>query len=162
MNQQVKDYSPLFYHIFVDNSCMQRLKPDVDIILDILQSVNNARPDSTFIKSLLQQYQERGGLSKKQLEGLHAKALKVPDIAPGKMATLEAIILKKHERFKSALPEIKPLYSKDENTGRLIESILAKFPQHKRVIYLKAKFDNNVPLSPAELTELGRFGRLVN
>ena len=78
------------------------------------------------------------------------------------MATLEAIILKKHERFKSALPEIKPLYSKDENTGRLIESILAKFPQHKRVIYLKAKFDNNVPLSPAELTELGRFGRLVN
>jgi hypothetical protein len=52
-------------HLF----CMQRLKPDVDIVLDILKAVLEAQPLSSFTQSLLHQYVERGGLSKKQLEG---------------------------------------------------------------------------------------------
>ena len=63
---------------------MQRLKPDVDIVLDILKAVLEAQPLSSFTQSLLFQYQERGGLSKKQLEGLYSKATKVKTIPPDK------------------------------------------------------------------------------
>ena len=54
---------------------MIRLNPDVDIVLDILEAVVEAQPLSSFAKSIHHQYIERGGLSKKQLEGLY-KALK--------------------------------------------------------------------------------------
>src|SRR5688572_8635043 len=108
---------------------MRRIRPDVDIVLDILKAVTAAQPLSTFAQSLLQQYQERGGLSKKQLEGLYGKALKVRDIPENKLATLEAIILKKPARHRSELPAATPLYTKDEETGKMIETILAKYPQ---------------------------------
>jgi hypothetical protein len=73
---------------------MQRKKPGVDIILDVLNETLAVNTTSTFVTSLLYQYQERGGLSKKQLEGLYHKASKVVTNAPGKLATLQAIILK--------------------------------------------------------------------
>ena len=106
---------------------MQRLRPDVDIVLDILQAVLAAQPLSSFTQSLLHQYQERGGLSRKQLQGLYSKASKINTIPPNKLATLEAIILKKPQKHKSALPPTKELYQKDEATGELIHSILSKF-----------------------------------
>jgi DNA repair protein RadC len=140
---------------------MQRLKPDVDIVLDILKAVAEAQPLSSFAQSILHQYQERGGLSKKQLEGLYNKASKVKTILPGKLATLEAIILKKPNRYKSALPAAEPLYKKDEAAGQLIESILAKYPQHKRVLFLKSKHENNEVLTAADLAELQKFGKLL-
>ena len=59
---------------------MKRKKLDVDIVLDILKETLAANPTSSFTASLLHQYQERGGLSKKQLEGLHHKASKVNTI----------------------------------------------------------------------------------
>jgi hypothetical protein len=34
-------------------------------------------------------------------------------------------------RFKSEMPEAKPLYEKDKTAGELIDAILAKYPQHK-------------------------------
>lgn len=55
---------------------MNRIKPDVDVIMDVLKAVVEAQPGSTFAQSLLNQYQERGGLSKKQLQGLLNKAEK--------------------------------------------------------------------------------------
>ena len=79
---------------------MQRLKPGVDIVLDVLKAVAEAQPHSEFAQSILRQYQERGGLSKKQLEGLYGKAQKIKSIPPGKLATLEAIILKKHTKSR--------------------------------------------------------------
>lgn len=141
---------------------MQRLKPDVDIVLDILKAVLEAQPLSSFTQSLLHQYQERGGLSKKQLEGLYSKATKVKTIAPGKLATLEAIILRKHTKHKSELPAATPLYVKDEETGKTIKTILEKYPQHKRVLFLKSKYDNNELLTVAETTELQKFCKLLN
>ena len=93
---------------------MQRLKPDVDIVLDILNIVAEKQPDNQFSQSILKQYQERGGLSKKQLEGLYGKAKRIPEIPQNKLATLEAIILRKHEKQKSELPANAPLYQKDE------------------------------------------------
>ena len=136
---------------------MQRLKPDVDIVLDILKAVLTAQPLSSFTASLLKQYEERGGLSKKQLEGLYSKAQKINTIPVGKLATLEAIILRKHSKHKSELPETTPLYEKDEETGKIIDAILAKYPEHKRVLFLKSKYDNNEILQPAEKLDLQKF-----
>lgn len=140
---------------------MQRLRPDVDVVLDILKAVLEAQPLSSFTQSLLHQYQERGGLSRKQLQGLYDKATKVRTIPPNKLATLEAIILKKPQKHKSALPPTKELYKKDETTGELINLILAKYPQHKRVLFFRSKYENNEPLSATDMAELQKFGKLL-
>ncbi|MFT3749421.1 MAG: hypothetical protein QM768_13930 [Agriterribacter sp.] len=140
---------------------LQRKKPDVDIISDILKAVLNARPDSTFVKSLSFQYEERGSLSKKQLEGLFHKASKVDTIPEHKLTTLEAIIKKKPTKFKSAPPKPTPLYTKDEAAGKMINAILAKYPQHKMVLFLKAKYDNNETFNASEIADLQRFSKLL-
>jgi hypothetical protein len=136
---------------------IQRKKPDVDIINDVLLAAREAYPKSEFVQSLYQQYHERGGLSKKQLQGLYFKAEKIPNLPPNKLATLEAEILKKPTRYKSALPINTPLYTKNEEAGNLINEILAKCPQHKRVLFFKTKYDNNETLSATEITELKKF-----
>jgi len=107
------------------------------------------------------QYEERGGLSKKQLEGLFKKAQKINGLPAGKLATLEAEILHRPTRYKSKLPDNKPLYSKEEKTGEMIDAILAKYPQHKRVLFFKAKYDNDEPLSPADMLELEKFAKIL-
>jgi hypothetical protein len=140
---------------------MLRKKPDVDIINDVLQLTLAAYPDSTFIQSLSHQYMERGGLSKKQLEGLYKKASNVKSIPAGKLATIEAVILKRPNRYKSTLPANSPLYIKDQRPGELINAILEKYPQHKRVLFLKTKYDNNETLSLIEIGELERFIKLL-
>ena len=140
---------------------MNRIRPDVDVVLDLLKAVLAAQPQSAFVQSLLQQYQERGGLSKKQLQGLHDKAARVGTIPPNKLATLEAILLKKPNRYKSSLPATAPLYTKDEEAGQLLDAILSKYPQHKRALFLKSKYDNNEVLTGAEIDELKRFNKLL-
>ena len=140
---------------------MHRKKIDVDIVKDILTAASEAYPESTFIQSLAHQYEERGGLSKKQLEGLFKKAQKIKGLPAGKLATLEAEILHRPTRYRSKLPENKPLYSKEEKTGEMIEAILAKYPHHKRVLYFKSKYDLDEPLSAAEILELERFAKLL-
>lgn len=140
---------------------MFRKKPDVDVIKDVLQAALVAYPASVFIQSLSRQYEERGGLSKKQLQGLFQKASKVKSIPTNKLATLEAEILKRPNRYKSELPPPEPLYTKDETAGKMIEGILSKYPQHKRVLFFKIKYDNNEPLSVTDLTELEKFHKLL-
>ena len=116
-----------------------------------------AFPVSTFVISIYQQYQRRGWLSKKQLQGLYDKASKIHGVLPGRLAALESIIKKMPTRQKSELPENAPMFVKDEEAGKLIDEILARYPQHKRVLFLKAKYDNNEILSPADLSELKKF-----
>lgn len=140
---------------------MQRKKPDVDVIKDVLGAALAAYPESTFIQSLTRQYEERGGLSKKQLEGLYQKASKVKTMPVSKLATLEAEILKRPTRYKSAAPPNEPLYTKDEAIGKKIDAILTKYPQHKRVLFFKTKYENNEILSSADNTELERFYKLL-
>lgn len=140
---------------------MERKKPDVDVVLNVLKETLAANPTSTFTASLLQQYQERGGLSKKQLEGLYHKASKVNTITEGKLATLQAIILKKPTRYKSPLPQPTPAFTKDEAIGKLITAILEKYPQHKRVLFFKANYDSNKPFAVTETEELKRFYKLL-
>ena len=141
---------------------MENKKPTVDIINEVLEACILAYPVSSFIISLYKQYISRGWLTKKQLQGLHDKAERINDLAPGKLAALEAIINKMPTRYKSEAPtESKPLYQKDEVTGQLIEAILKKYPQHKRVLFLQSKYQNNEPLTNAELTDLKNFSRLL-
>jgi hypothetical protein len=140
---------------------MFRKKIDVDVVKDILEAARAAFPNSVFIQSLSQQYEERGGLSKKQLEGLFQKAQNIRDLPVGKLATLEALILKRPSRFKSAPPAPKPLYSKDERVGEMINAILAKYPQHKRVLFFQSKYTNNESLTATEIAELEKFQKLL-
>ena len=136
---------------------MQPSKPRLDIINEILEECILAYPVSSFVISLYKQYLQRGSLSKKQLQGLYGKASTIPHIPPGKLATIEAIIKKMPTRYKSEKPAAKPLFEKDENTGVWITEILQKFPQHKRVLFLKTKYDNNEILSASDLADLKRF-----
>ena len=77
------------------------------------------------------------------------------------MATLEAVILKKPTRYKSPMPVPAPVFTKDEKTGELMNGILAKYPQHKMVLFLKTKYDNNETLSAAETAEVERFYKIL-
>jgi predicted ribonuclease toxin of YeeF-YezG toxin-antitoxin module len=120
-----------------------------------------AKPESVFIKSLYDQYCNRGGLSKKQLEGLYAKALKIDSIPPGKLATLEAIIKKKPTRYKSEAPAQVAALQKNETVGQTIDAILSKYPMHKRLLFLQSKYKNNDPISAAEISEIEKFKLLL-
>ena len=136
-------------------------KDSIDVIDKILDACYKHNPDALFIMSLMHQYEERGSLSKKQLQGLYLKAQKVKDIPPNWLATLDAIITKMPNRFKSETVAPAPLYQREEETGKTIASILQKYPQHKRVLYLQAKYNNNEPLTAAETTELEKFKKLL-
>ena len=141
---------------------IHRKKPDLDIVKELLQAVLEANPSSTFAQSLSYQYEERGGLSKKQLEGLYKKAANIKTIPVNRLATLEAMLLKRPNRYKSEAPPPKPFYEeKDSRHGEMIDAILAKYPQHKRVLFLKSKYDNNEQLSQADITELERFNKVL-
>ncbi len=140
---------------------MHQPKDRLDIINEVLEECIQAYPLSSFIISLYKQYLQRGSLSKKQLQGLYGKASKIEHLPPGKLATIEAIIKRMPTRYKSGLPEPKPLFEKEEVTGHMINEILAKFPNHKGALFLKTKYDNNEPLSPSEMTDLKRFRQFL-
>lgn len=141
---------------------MENKRPGIDIVNEVLEACILAYPVSSFIISLYKQYISRGWLTKKQLEGLYAKAKDIKDLSPGKLAALEALIHKMPTRFKSEKPTtVTPLYQKDEETGKLIDSILAKYPQHKRVLFLQSKYLNNEPLTSEEQNDLKRFGKML-
>ena len=139
----------------------QGKKPGVDVILDVLLLAQEAMPASVFISSLLQQYRERGGLSRKQLEGLHAKAAKLPQVPVAKLATLQAIILRKPQRHRSATPASAPIVQKDPAPASLIVQILDRYPAHKRVLYLKARYEQMLHLPDAEKKELERLAGIL-
>lgn len=141
---------------------MYKPKPGIDIIAKILDALYAHNPDALFVMSLMHQYEERGSLSKKQLQGLLSKAQKVKDMPSSWLGTLEAIILKMPTRYKPVEPVVaSPIYQKDETAGKYISAILARHPEHKRVLFLQAKYANNEPLSNDEMSELKKFVRIL-
>lgn len=141
---------------------MYKPKTGIDIIAKVLDALYAHNPDALFVMSLMHQYEERGSLSKKQLQGLLLKAQKVKEIPDSWLGTLEAIILKMPTRYKPVEPVLAtPIYQKDESAGKYIDAILAKYPQHKRVLFLRAKYSNNEPLSSEETAELTRFAKIL-
>ena len=143
-------------HIFYLHR-MDAKKPKIDIVNEVLEDCILAYPVSSFIISLYKQYQQRGSLSKKQLQGLHSKASKVEGFSVAKLGTLEAIIKRMPTRFKSEAPAPTPMFEKDPQVGQWIDAILDKYPQHKRALFLQAKYNNNETLMPADLLDLKRI-----
>ena len=140
---------------------MLQNKPKLDIINMLLEDCIIAFPVSSFVISIYQQYQRRGWLGKKQLQGLYDKASKISGVPPGRLAALESIIKKMPTRERSELPENKPMIVKNEEAGNLIDDILTRYPQHKRVLFLKAKYDSNETLTASDVSELKKFKRLL-
>lgn len=134
---------------------------EVNVTLDILNALLEAKPDAPFISSLHSQYCNRGGLSKKQLEGLYAKAEKSGIIPVGKLATLQAIIKKKPTRYKSEAVKTIAAPEKDEAIGKILMAILEKYPEHKRVLFLHSKYQHNDPLNATETAEIEKLGKLL-
>jgi len=134
-------------------------KPGVDVILDVLLILRESNPDSSFIESLLNQYRERGSLSRKQLQGLVSKGKKAGSVPESKLSTIEAIILKMPVREKTP-PTISAIIqeeTKDPLIEKQLNQILAVFPSHKRALYLKAKYDTGDSMTEAEKKELIQF-----
>lgn len=140
---------------------MQQINPDIDIVAQVIKAVLAAKPTDAFCKSIQIQYMERGNLSKKQLEGLHGKAIRIKDINPGKLATLEAIIKKKHITHKSEVTFTHKEIEPDVEAANMIAEILEKYPQHKRVLFFKINFDKEAVLIPAEKEELKKFYKIL-
>ena len=140
---------------------MQRINPDIDIVAQVIETVLKAKPDDAFCKSISIQYMERGGLSKKQLEGLLGKATRIPEINPGKLATLEAIIKKKHVTHRSEATITAAVKTNDEEVGKMIAAILEKYPQHKRVLLFSSNYNKDGLLAANEKEELIRFYKLL-
>ncbi len=132
-----------------------------DVLLDILNKMKGQHPESVFVNSLYNQYCNRGGLSKKQLEGLLDKARKTPQISHGHIATLEAVILKKPTRERAAPTITAAPQPKDIVLEKMLTDILAKYPQHKRVLFIQSKFSKNEAVSVAETDEIKKFYKLL-
>ncbi|MEO6948313.1 MAG: hypothetical protein ABI123_01680 [Ginsengibacter sp.] len=140
---------------------MYKNKPKLDIINMLLEDCIMAYPVSSFIISIYQQYQKRGWLTKKQLEGLYDKSAKINGVLPGRLAALESIIKSMPNRDRSDLPENTPMFQRDESVGQIIDEILVKYPQHKRVLFLKARYENDQIIIPSEIAELNKFKKLL-
>ena len=129
--------------------------------MQILETLVKNHPEAVFVNSLHKQYCNRGGLSKKQLEGLYAKAEKSGLIPAAKLATLEAIIKKKPTRYKSETIKIAPEPVKDESVGKALEAILHRYPHHKVALFIQSKYTHNEPLSEMEKAAIKRLANVL-
>jgi len=137
-------------------------KRKIDVIDKLLEACYQHNKDALFIMSLMHQYEERGSLSRKQLEGLVLKAKKIEDIPVGWIAGVEAIILKMPVRDKTP---VELTSNKQAETGekwdKLIQQVLEKYPQHKRLLFLKAQLTQRKMLSASEQQEVEKFYQLL-
>ncbi|WP_298299662.1 hypothetical protein [Hydrotalea sp.] len=136
----------------------------VDVIDKVLDACYQYNPDALFILSLMHQYEERGSLSKKQLQGLLQKAGSIPDMPANWLGTLKAIILKMPDRHRIAKETtIYPITP--NNTGadylKIILAILQKYPQHKGALLLQTKCNLHQPLSNEEKSQLKQWEKLL-
>ena len=136
-------------------------KTGIDVINKVLEEVYAVDKDSLFIMSLMHQYEDRGFLTKKQLEGLFDKARKIEDIAPGWIATIEAMISKLPNRDRSPIIKKNTAIVEDENTAVQLAAILSKYPQHKAVLLLQSTFQKEKQLSVTDKAALQKFYKLL-
>ncbi|RYZ51592.1 MAG: hypothetical protein EOP49_11315 [Sphingobacteriales bacterium] len=135
-------------------------KTGPDVVQEIIEDCLLAMPVSSLLISFYKQYAQRGFLTKKQLEGLLAKASSIDGMHPGRLATLAAIIKKMPSRYKSELPTLAAEETVEDIAGPMLTAILEKYPAHKRVLFLKHNHESH-QLTSAELEELKRFHKLL-
>ena len=137
----------------------------IDVIDKLLALCYAHNKDALFIMSLMHQYEERGSLSKKQLQGLLLKAQKIKEIPAHQIAAVEAIVLKMPTRDKTPVQKTTPAHTGAEAqiTAAIAqtEQILAVYPSHKQVLLLRSKLISNQPLTPQEQTDLTKFVKIL-
>ena len=139
---------------------MEIKKGSLDFVEKILTACYNSNKDDLFVMSLMHQYEDRGFLTKGQLQGLFYKAEKVADLSAGLLATLERAISKLPTKEKKNAPIVLKEEKKDEETENKLNEILAKYPQHKAVLGLQNNFKKYDKLNSNELNELKRLYKL--
>lgn len=141
---------------------MQIKKGDIDFVDKILTCCYaHFKQEDLFVMSVMHQYEERGFLTKGQLQGLYYKAEKVPNLPAGLLATLQATITKLPTKAKKNEPLVLADVKKDEETEKILTQILAKFPQHKAIIGLQNNFTKYTKLNPTEKLELNKIFKLL-
>jgi hypothetical protein len=137
----------------------------IDVIDKLLSLCYAHNKDALFIMSLMHQYEERGSLSKKQLEGLLLKAQKIKEIPAHQIAAVEAIVLKMPTRDKTPVKKTTP--SIDEAQVQIsaalaqTDQILALYPSHKQVLLLRSKLMTHLALTPQEQADLNKFVKIL-
>lgn len=130
----------------------------IDVIDKLLNACYQHNKDALFVMSLMYQYEERGSLSRKQLEGLLHKARKFEEIPVGLIAAVEAIVLRMPVRQKSETPILKDtpqtLFQVQE---KLVNEILACYPTHRQVLIYRQKLSLKQELDNTEFATLQRF-----
>lgn len=138
-------------------------KKKIDVIDKVLNACYQYNKDALFVMSLMHQYEERGSLSRKQLEGLVLKARKVPDLPAGWIGAIEAIILKMPVRDKTPVAEqqVQQPDLPSVQQQQQIAEILQKYPEHKRILFMQSKLTGREQLNTTEAAELERLYRLL-
>ena len=140
---------------------MEIKKGQLDFVEKILTACYKSLKYDLFVMSLMHQYEERGFLTKGQLQGLYYKAEKIEDFPAGLLATLEATISKLPTREKKNAPIVLNEVKKDEETANKLAEILAKYPQHKAVIGIQNNFIKHSKLSSTEKLELNKIYKIL-
>jgi hypothetical protein len=137
----------------------------IDVIDKLLALCYEHNKDALFIMSLMHQYEERGSLSKKQLQGLLLKAQKIKEIPAHQIAAVEAIVLKMPTRDKTPVQKTTPANSEAETQIAAAlaqtEQILAVYPFHKQVLLLRSKLMSHQSLTPQEQADLNKFVKIL-
>ena len=137
----------------------------IDVIDKLLSLCYAHNKDALFIMSLMHQYEERGSLSKKQLEGLLLKAKKIKEIPAHQIAAVEAIVLKMPTRDKTPVQKTTPVINEAQaqisTALAQADQILALYPAHKQVLLLKSKLSSHQSLTPQEQAELNKFVKIL-
>lgn len=141
---------------------MTTKKKGPDVIDKILTACYEHNKDALFIMSLMHQYEDRGFLTKGQLEGLFKNASSIKDMPQAWLATLEATIAKLPTRDKTPIQnKVSTVTTKDIVIEQKINAILQKYPQHKAVLVLQFKFQKQQELSITEKKEVEKFYQLL-
>jgi hypothetical protein len=137
----------------------------IDVIDKLLSLCYAHNKDALFIMSLMHQYEERGSLSKKQLQGLLLKAQKIKEIPAHQIAAVEAIVLKMPNRDKTPVQKTTPAISEAEAqiaaSRTQTEQVLALYPSHKQVLLLRSKLMSHQSLTPQEQADLTKFVKIL-
>jgi hypothetical protein len=137
----------------------------IDVIEKLLALCYAHNKHALFIMSLMHQYEERGSLSKKQLQGLLLKAQKIKEIPAHQIAAVEAIVLKMPTRDKTPVQKTTPANSEAETQIAAAlaqtEQILAVYPSHKQVLLLRSKLMSHQSLTPQEQADLNKFVKIL-
>ena len=137
----------------------------IDVIEKLLALCYAHNKHALFIMSLMHQYEERGSLSKKQLQGLLLKAQKIKEIPAHQIAAVEAIVLKMPTRDKTPVQKTTPAISEAEAhivaARAQTEQVLAVYPSHKQVLLLRSKLMSHQSLTTQEQADLSKFVKIL-